>query len=577
MTFLIDWCAYPRAAELPGRMIDSSDDPFEKEAGRSVGIAFYCRVSSEEQRERGTIATQAVAAEAYRTLHQLPPFETYADEGVSGTIALGDRPAGARLLQDARAGKVSAVVVYKLDRLGRDPRHILNAIAELDTYDVAVRSMTEPLDTTTPAGRFLITILSGVAGLERDTFLEKSREGTNRLAREGAWLGGIVPYGYRKEGERQLGRLVIADEPIPGLGISEADVVRLIYRLAADDCKSCFVIAAQLNALGVPTRYTIDGRKISRGKRKEATANHWSPGRIRNMIVSTTYKGLHQFGKRSTRQRETIERSVPAIIDEQQWDRAQQTLRRNMIFSKRTSRRQYLLRGLMKCVHCGHTYIGSVAKGSQEERWRWYKCGGRHNRGRAAGLVCESKSFPAELVEQAIWTDVEGFLRHPGNVLDQLRQQQKDELERADELIAEIGRAERAIDAKQDERDTVLTLYRKGRIDNDSLDRQLDAIHQEESFLKQQVEGIRARLRAAEERNEHFNYADALLRTLNERLAGPLDWNTRRQLIETLVERITVQTVEQNGRRSVNIIARYRFTIGATANYTGTDSSPPPA
>jgi len=48
--------------------------------------------------------------------------------------------------------------------------------------------------------------------------------GTNRVAETGAWLGGVVPYGYRKEGERGQGRLVISEEPIHGFELSEAEV-----------------------------------------------------------------------------------------------------------------------------------------------------------------------------------------------------------------------------------------------------------------------------------------------------------------------------------------------------------------
>lgn len=543
-----------------------------------MATAFYARVSSEEQAERGTIATQISAADSYRSLHQLGEFTAYLDEGVSGTLPLEERPQGRRLLEDARAGRIDAVVVYKLDRFGREPRHILNAVGELDALNVPVRSMTEPLDTTTPAGRFLLTILSGVAGLERDTLLERSKAGTNRLAREGAWLGGIVPYGYRVEGKRNEARLTVADEPMPGVGLSEADVVRLLYQMAGDEGRSTIAIAASLNALGIPTRYVLDGREVERGKRKQATANHWSPGRVRNMLVSSTYKGLHQYGKRAKRQREVIERPVPPIVSVDLWERAQQTLRKNFIWAKRNAKRVYLLRGLLKCAHCGLTYIGTQNKSGGGERVTWYKCNGKHQRGKAlpGGQTCESKSIPAHVVESAIWDDVERFLRYPGEVLDQLRTELQEGKSRADELGAEILRLEKALAAKEGERDTVLTLYRRGRIDAVSLDRQLDAIHAEESAVRGRVEELQARFRLAEETSEQFTSAESLLRRLNERLDHPLDVDARRQLIRTLVERITVETVEENGRRVVNVVARYRF-AAAIETCTGTDSWRRPA
>lgn len=138
-----------------------------------------------------------------------------------------DRPEGKRLLDDAKAGKVKLVLIYKLDRLGRTARIILNAVHDLEQYGVQVRSMTEPFDTSTPAGRFLLTILAGAADLDRSTTLERLWHGANRAARCGKWLGGIVPFGYEVADDY----LAINEKPINGYHMSEADVIRLIYKL----------------------------------------------------------------------------------------------------------------------------------------------------------------------------------------------------------------------------------------------------------------------------------------------------------------------------------------------------------
>ena len=103
----------------------------------------------------------------------------------------------------------------------------------------------------------------------------------------------------------------------------------------------------------VPPAYAKDNRQIARrrpeGKRKEHTAGVWRPGRIRNLVVNAVYKGEHIYGRRSKKQRELITRAVPAIVDAETWDKAQQTLRRNLMFATRNALRQYLLRGLLKC------------------------------------------------------------------------------------------------------------------------------------------------------------------------------------------------------------------------------------
>src|ERR1700682_788556 len=238
----------------------------------AMKVAIYLRVSTEEQRERQSIETQRDFGERYCQLHQMPISEFYVDDGISGTVPLSRSSAGNQALEDARRGQFDQLLVFRLDRLGRETRLILNAVAELEKFGIRVRSMTEEFDTATSTGRLMLTMLSGFAAHERDAIRERSIAGTNRVAEAGAWLGGIVPYGYRKVGEKVTARIVISDEKMPGFVLSEADVIRSIYRMSADERQSCFAIADFLKRLGVPCAYSRDGRELLRGKRKEKTS-----------------------------------------------------------------------------------------------------------------------------------------------------------------------------------------------------------------------------------------------------------------------------------------------------------------
>lgn len=125
-------------------------------------------------------------------------------------------------------------------------------MAELEKHGVRVRSMTEEFDTATATGRLMLTMLSGFAAHERELIRERSVAGTNRKVEAGVWLGGVVPYGYRKVGERGEGRLVVSEEPIPRFELSEAEVIRTIYRMCAIEKKSCQKISDLLTRLGIP-------------------------------------------------------------------------------------------------------------------------------------------------------------------------------------------------------------------------------------------------------------------------------------------------------------------------------------
>jgi hypothetical protein len=138
------------------------------------------------------------------------------------------------------------------------------------------------------------------------------------VAETGAWMGGPLPYGYRKPGNQRGAPLVLSEEPIGVVGISEADVVRRIFHQAAVEQQSCRRIADYLNALGVPCVSARNGQPPAAGKKVTVP---WCAARGRNLLISTTYKGEHQYGKRSRGgQRPVIRRSVPAIVSETMQD-----------------------------------------------------------------------------------------------------------------------------------------------------------------------------------------------------------------------------------------------------------------
>ena len=156
---------------------------------------------------------------------------------------------------------------------------------------VSLRATDENIDDP-----FYFDIHAVIAANERRKFLERSAEGMNRAAKEGRYTGGIVPLGYSVSGDRGFRRLVPDDSPM-WAGLSAADVVRRIYDHLAVDGWSCVRIATEFNSLGVPTSYRRDGRGV-RGKR---TQGLWRSGRIRNLVVNPVYRGVLQYGRRSSR------------------------------------------------------------------------------------------------------------------------------------------------------------------------------------------------------------------------------------------------------------------------------------
>jgi DNA invertase Pin-like site-specific DNA recombinase len=153
--------------------------------------AYYLRTSHYLQ----NIGTQVDKIE--------PHWKVYKDEGVSGRVAFADRPNAKKLLADIKAGRISEVVVLRLDRLGRDTGDILATIKEIHKHGVGIVSKNEGITTMingkeNPMSNLLIAILSSIAEFEYHRIREKTLDGIARGKRMGIYKGrakgSIEPY-----------------------------------------------------------------------------------------------------------------------------------------------------------------------------------------------------------------------------------------------------------------------------------------------------------------------------------------------------------------------------------------------
>lgn len=122
--------------------------------------------------------------------YQIAELEKAGVDGIWGEHVTGarmNRPQLARLLKVARPG--DCIVVWKLDRLGRSLKDVLIAIEEMNAKGLEVRSLTEPIDTTSPMGRLVMQILLAVAEMERNLISERTKAGMQRRMAEGQRFG----------------------------------------------------------------------------------------------------------------------------------------------------------------------------------------------------------------------------------------------------------------------------------------------------------------------------------------------------------------------------------------------------
>lgn len=121
----------------------------------------------------------------------------YEDEGFSGGNL--ERPQFKQMMKDAREGKISRIIVYRLDRISRNIGDFAGLIEELNCLGVEFVSIREQFDTSSPLGRAMMYIASIFSQLERETIAERIRDNMLELSKTGRWLGGVTPTGYTSE------------------------------------------------------------------------------------------------------------------------------------------------------------------------------------------------------------------------------------------------------------------------------------------------------------------------------------------------------------------------------------------
>jgi len=188
-------------------------------------VALYARVSTTDQ----STDSQLLDLRKYVSDRGWQIYREFVDEGISGTK--DSRPALDQLMDDARKRKFDVVLVWRFDRFARSTRHLINALEEFKNLGIDFVSFQENIDTSSPLGSAIFTIISAVAQLERDVIAERVKAGLRRAKESGRKLGRprVAADADKIAALRAQGRSwrEIAEE----LGISKGTAQRTFYSL----------------------------------------------------------------------------------------------------------------------------------------------------------------------------------------------------------------------------------------------------------------------------------------------------------------------------------------------------------
>ena len=376
--------------------------------------AIYVRVSTDDQVRHGySLAEQKIACRTRATSIGASTVLEFADEGISGTLL--DRPGLSALRDAVKNNQIDAIIVRDPDRLSRKLSHQLLLTEEFERAGVRL----EFLDfdwKDTPEGRLFYSIRGAIAEYEREKIRDRMVRGKNQKARQGGIPIGFYVYGFHYEPD--AGKVTIND--------NEAAVARNIFKWFVLEDIGMNGVAKRLNDTGIPTRK-------GRGK--------WHRNVIRQILTNPAYVGRWRYKE--------FDIPVPALVDEETWNKAQQKLKEARRLWAGRSQNDYLLSGIISCSDCGNTMTG-VYMTWWDQKVRRYTCHKNSQGARNTGCV-PSKTLPAEVIEKTVWEQVCAWLDDPEALAREAIEEEprsedlRQEFERIEKLIADVDKGREAV------------------------------------------------------------------------------------------------------------------------------------
>ncbi len=146
-------------------------------------VALYTRVSTNDQ----SVEMQHSDLRRYCEQRGFEVYKEYSDQGISGTK--DKRPALDELIADAQKRKFDTVLVWRFDRFARSTKHLINALDQFHHLGIDFISYSENIDTSSPLGKAIFTIIGAIGELEKNIILERVRAGLRRAKESGKILG----------------------------------------------------------------------------------------------------------------------------------------------------------------------------------------------------------------------------------------------------------------------------------------------------------------------------------------------------------------------------------------------------
>lgn len=500
-------------------------------------VAIYCRVSTTEQAEEGYSINEQKKLLTYECeKNGNTVYKIYSDEGISGK-SIKARPALKELLNDANEGKFDSVMVWKINRIGRNLKDVLDMVDLFDRNNITFKSATEPFDTTTPGGRMHFQMVALIGEFERGTIAQNVKMGMMARAREGRWNGNVV-IGYDLKLKEHTTNKKRKDTELV-VNEKEAEIVRTIFKMYSQG-NGYKAIANYLNKFGYKTK---KGNPFSLTAIKDILNNPVYIGKIRYNL-RPNWSEKRRKGTNSNPL--IVDGKHEAIIEQELLDKVQSMLQTSKGKPSRIYDGEFPLTGILKCPQCGAGMVimrtSRTRKDGTKRRLEYYCCGNWKNKGTA---VCHSNAIRVDKANDYVFGKLSELLSNDKLVRDIVKNINIDRKNKVDPSKDELQKLTKELDKISAKKDKLFEAFEEDIITKEEFKERVAELQSRERLLQEDANNLKMNVLDDNVQQVSYEMVKETLSKVGEMLGNCKSMEQKKKLLHMLISKITINELRE--------------------------------
>lgn len=464
---------------------------------KALRVAAYCRVSTEKEDQRNSLAAQQMFFRSY--IEQRPEWELvgiFADEGLSGT-SVRRRPQFTEMIRQAMGGEIDLIVTKEVSRFARNTVDTLQITRQLKSRGVRVLFLNDNIDTGDNDGEFRLTIMASVAQEESRKVSERTRWGQLQAMKRGVVFGNNSIYGF------QLKNGALTVEP------EQAAVVKLIYHKFLIERKGTHTIARELTLEGVAPPLRPEGGWSSTMVLRILRNEKYCGDLLQKKFVTTDHLTHRKIMNHGEEEQFYLRDHHEAIISPEKFQEVQVELAKRAGLVEERSRfsARYWYSGKIRCGCCGRSFTCKRTRRANGGEYIRFVC-----RGHLEGTgECTMRAVNGLVIFAVARHALSQLPLNGTGLIDQLMEDLKALRSTEEDGARELAKIKRELERQMNRKDRALESWLDGTIDRTDMTRLVSRCEEEMEKLHKRAAKLERRRAGTRREEERFQEIRTLL------------------------------------------------------------------